>query len=115
MSVASRQRQLKNNRRLDFVYWTEPKRRFYVCLLFFMVFGMLEHVHWIFTLGAIGALVIHAAFALLEGNIYVRTISLWSRDAIYQRNEPAYRVALAFRILFLLLFVFAFLQEIYRP
>ena len=112
MSDASRQRQLKSNRRLDYSYWLEPRRRFYVCLFFFMIFCVLQHWSWIFSLGAFGAIAIHAAIALYTGDIYVRTISLKSADAIYQREDIAYGATLIIHLAILLLFLLALLLSI---
>ena len=83
----------------------EPKRRFYVCLVVFMIFCVLQHWNWIYSFGAFGTIAIHAAIALYTGDIYVRTLGLRSYDAIYHRQDSAYGVALVIHLAILLLFL----------
>ena len=112
MSGASRQRQLKTNRGLGYAHWMDPKRRFYVCLILFMIFCVLQHWNWIFSLGAFAVITLHAAVALYTGDIYVRTLGLKSCDAVYRRCDTAYGVAVIIHLAILLLFLFTLLLRI---
>jgi hypothetical protein len=112
MSAASRERRLKNNRRMDYAHWIEPKRRFYFCLFALMIFGVLQHWNWIFSFGAFGAIATHAAIALYTGDIYVRTLGLKSCAAVYHRQDSAYGVALFIHLAILLLFLLTLLLRI---
>jgi hypothetical protein len=105
MSAASQKRQLKSNRTLDYSYWMEPKRRFYICLFVFVIFGVLQRWNWIFSLGTFGTIAVHAAIALYTGDIYVRKLSLKSGDAIYTREDSAYVIILFVHLAILLLFL----------
>jgi hypothetical protein len=106
MSDASPQRRLHHS------YWLEPKRRFYLCLAVFLVFCVLQHWSWLFSLGAFAAIALHALIALYTGDIYVRTISLSSGDAIYHRQDSAYSVTLVIHSAILLLFLLTLLLRI---
>ena len=86
--------------------WMEPKRRFYACLSLFVVFCVLQHWHCMFSLGAFAAIALHAGTALYAGDMYMRTLSLASPDAIYRRNQSAFAVALVLHAAILLLFLF---------
>lgn len=111
MSAASRERQLKSNRGL-YAYWIEPKRRFYICLVAFVIFSVLQHWNWIYSLGAFGTIAVHATIALCTGDIYVRTLSLKASDAVYKRGESAYDTALFIHPAILLLFLLTLLLRI---
>lgn len=110
MSDASPHR--PRTQRPEHTYWMEPKRRFYLCLLVFLIFCVLQHWSWLFSLGAFAAIVIHAAIALYAGDIYVRTISLTSGDAIYHREDGAFSVTLVIHTAILLLFLLTLLLRI---
>jgi hypothetical protein len=103
MSGASRQRQRSSD--LSHAYWLEPRRRFYVCLGIFLVFCVLQHWSWMFSLGAFAAIALHAAIALYTGDIYVRTISLSSGDAVFHREDSAFSVILVIHSAILVLFL----------
>jgi hypothetical protein len=112
MSDASLPRQLEGKRGHDHSSWLEPKRRFYACLLVFLAFCVLQHWSWMFSLGAFAAIALHAAIALYTGDIYVRTISLTSADAIYHRQDSAYSVTLVIHTAILLVFLGTLLLRI---
>src|SRR5476649_1170927 len=109
MSDASRQRQ----RAGDHASWLDPKRRFYVCLSLFLIFCVLQHWSWMFSSGAFAAIALHAAIALYTGDIYVRTISLSSGDAVYHREDGAYSVTLVIHSAILVLFLFTLSLKIF--
>jgi len=112
MGAISRERQLKNERRSDYAYWMDPKRRFYACLILFAIFSALQHWNWMFSLGAFGTIAIHAAMALYTGDVYVRTLSLKASDVIYRRGDNAYGIVLFLHLAILLLFLFTLLLRI---
>jgi len=111
MSDTSRQREPKRDWKLFCAYWLEPRRRFYVCLIAFLICGFLEHASRWFFLGVGGMVFIHMLLALRMGNIYawVLTAGLDSKGVIFQRNESAYLIAITLHFLFLSLFVYALL------
>jgi hypothetical protein len=92
--------------------WMDPKRRLYSCLLIFAIFSVLQHWNWMFSLGACGAIALHAAAALYAGDMYMRTLGLDSHDVIYRRGDSAFSVALVIHAAILLLFLFTLLLRV---
>ena len=95
--------------------WMEPKRRFYACLLVFVVFCVLQHWNWMFSLGACAAIALHAATALYAGDMYMRTLGAASQEVVYRRNDSAFAVALVVHFAILLLFLFTLLFRVVAP
>jgi len=92
--------------------WMEPKRRFFICLFAFVVFCVLQHWNWMFSLGACAVIALHASTALYAGDMYMRTLSLEAPDVIYRRSDSAFSVALVIHAAILLLFLFTLLLKV---
>jgi hypothetical protein len=90
----------------------DPKRRFFFCVFLLIVFCVLQHWNWMFSLGAFAAITLHGATALYAGDMYMRTLSLETPDVIYRRGEGAFSVALVIHAAILLLFLFTLLLRV---